>query len=56
MAKIRQKICYTAEPAASALHPREQLHFLDFIYQMKKYNKLFITPQRALASEQLPDF
>jgi hypothetical protein len=36
MVKIRQKICYIAEPAANALRQREQPHFLDFIYQMKK--------------------
>ncbi len=36
MVKIRQKICYIAEHAANALHQREQPHFLDFIYQMKK--------------------
>ncbi len=48
MAKIRSKICYTAGHAASVLRQREQPHFLDFIYQMKKWNKSFITPQRAL--------
>ena len=36
MVKIRQKICYIAEHAANALRQREQPHFLDFIYQMKK--------------------
>jgi hypothetical protein len=36
MVKIRQKICYIAEHAANALRQREQPHFLDFIYQMRK--------------------
>jgi hypothetical protein len=36
MVKIRQKIYYIAEHAANALRQREQPHFLDFIYQMKK--------------------
>gem|GEM_PF-6191777 len=48
MVKTRQKSCYIAEHAANALHRREQLLFLDFIYQMKKLSKLFITRQRVL--------
>jgi len=36
MVKIKIKICYIVEHAANALRQQEQLHFLDFIYQMKK--------------------
>lgn len=34
--KDKKKNYYIVEHAANALHPREQLRFSDFIYQMKK--------------------